>query len=56
MKEVITALGLEVKSPVPTPGVAATGKTRVEDNEGSTNPEMGAEETTMFRAVVARLD
>ena len=33
----------------------ATGETRVRDNEGSIDPELGHEETTMFRAVAARL-
>ena len=53
MKEVIRALGLEGASPAPTPGVAAKG---VEDNEDSTEPELGHEETTMFRAVAASLN
>ena len=44
-----------MKAPVQ-PGVAAKGETRVEDNEDSTDPELGREETTMFRAVVARLN
>ena len=56
MKEVIRALGLEGASPAPTPGVAAKGETRVEDNEDSTDPELAREETTMFRAVAARLN
>ena len=56
VKEVIRALGLEGASPAPTPGVAAKGETRVEDNEDSTDPELGREETTMFRAVAARLN
>ena len=56
MQEVIKALGLEGASPAPTPGVAATGETSVEDNEGSTEPELVQEETTMFRAVAARLN
>ena len=56
MKEVIRALGLEGASPAPTPGVAAKGETRVEDNEDSTDTELGREETTMFRAVAARLN
>ena len=55
VKEVIRALGLEDASPAPTPGAAAKGETRVEDNEDSTDPELGHEETTMFRAV-ARLN
>ena len=42
VKEVIRALGLEGASPVPTPGVAAKGETRVEDTEDSTDPELGA--------------
>ena len=41
VKEVIRALGLEGASPVSTPGVAAKGETRVEDNEDSTEPELG---------------
>ena len=45
-KEVIRALGLEVASP-------AKGDTRIEDN---TDPELGREETTMFRAITARLN
>ena len=56
VKEVIRALGLEGASPAPTPGVAAKGETRVEDNEGSIDLELGREETTMFRAVAARLN
>ena len=56
VKEVIKALGLEGASPAPTPEVAAKGETRAEDNEGSTDPELGREETTMFRAVAARLN
>ena len=35
---------------------SAKGETRVEDNEDSTDPELGHEETTMFRAVAARLN
>ena len=38
VKEVIRALALEGASPAPTPGVAAKGETRVEDNEDSTKP------------------
>ena len=56
VKEVIKPLGLEGVSPAPTPGVAAKGKTRVEDNEGSIDPELGQEESTMLRAVAARLN
>ena len=56
MKEVIRALGLEGASPAPTPGVAAKGETRVFDNKDSTDPELEREETTMFRAVAARLN
>ena len=56
VKEVIKALGLEGASPAPTPGVAAKGETRVEDNDGSIDPELVHEETTMFRAVAARLN
>ena len=56
VKEVIRALGLEGASPAPTSGVAAKGETRVEDNEDSTEPELGHEETTMFRAVAKRLN
>ena len=41
VKEVIRALGLEGASPAPTPGVAAKGETRVEDNEDSTTPSWG---------------
>ena len=55
VKEVIRALGLEGVSPALTLGAAAKGETRVEDNEDSTDPELGHEETTMFRAV-ARLN
>ena len=51
VKEVIKALGLEGASPAPTPGVAAKEETRVKDNEVTTEPELGHEETTMFRAV-----
>ena len=56
VKDVIKALGLEGASPAPTPGVVAKGETRVEDNDGSVDPELGQEETTMFRAVAARLN
>ena len=35
---------------------SAKGESRVEDNEGSVDPDLGSEETTMFRAVAARLD
>ena len=56
VREVIKALGLEGASPARTPGAAAKGKTRTEDNEGSIDPELGQEETTMFRAVAARLN
>ena len=56
MKEVIRALGPEGASPATTPGVAAKGETRVEDNEDSTDPELGHEETPMFRTVGARLN
>ena len=56
VKEVIRALGLEGASPAPTPGVAAKEETKVEDNEESTDPELVHEETTMFRAVAARLN
>ena len=56
VKEMIRALGLEGVSPAPTLGVAAKGETRVEDNEDSTDPELGREEATMFRAVAARLN
>ena len=56
VKEVIKALGLEGASPAPTPGVVAKGETRVEDNDGSIDPELGHDETTMFRAVAARLN
>ena len=34
----------------------AKGETRIEDNEGSIDPELGQEKTTMFRAVAARLN
>ena len=50
VKEVMKALGLEGASPALTPGVVAKGETRIEDNEGSIDPELGHEETTMFRA------
>ena len=56
VKEVIKALGLEGASPAPTPGVAAKVETRVEDNESSIDPELVHEETTMFRAVAAKLN
>ena len=56
VKEVIRALGLEGASPASAPGVAVKGEARVEDNEDSTDPELGREETTMFRAVAARLN
>ena len=53
----IKALGLGGASPAPTPGVAAKGRvTRAEDNEGSIDPELGQEETTMCHAVAARLN
>ena len=35
---------------------SSQGETRVEDNEGSIDPELGQEETTMFRAVAAKLN
>ena len=53
MKELIKALELEA-SPAPTPGVAAKGETRVEDNERSIDP--GKRRPPMFRAVAARLN
>ena len=56
VREVIKALGLEGASPAPTPGVAVKGETRIEDNEGSIDPELGHEETIVFRAVAARLN
>ena len=56
VKEVIKALGLEIASPAPTPGVVANEETRVEDIDGSIDPELGHEETTMFGAVAARLN
>ena len=56
VKEVIKASGLEGASPAPTPGVAARGKTRVKEKEGSVDPGLGHEETTFFRAVAARLN
>ena len=55
VKEVVNALGLENASPAPTTEVTAKGETRVKDDEGSISPELGPEETTMFRAVAARL-
>ena len=39
VREVIKALGLEGASPTSTPGVVAKGETRIEDNEGSIDPE-----------------
>ena len=54
--EVIKALGLEGASPAPTPEVVAKGETRIEDSEGNVDPELGLVETTMFRAVAARLN
>ena len=36
--------------------MVAKGETRIEDNEGSIDPELGQEETTVFRAVQARLN
>ena len=56
VKEVIRALDLEGASPAPTPREAAKEETRVEDTEESSDPELGHEETTMFRAVAARLN
>ena len=55
VKKVIKTLGLEGASPAPTPSVAAKGETRVEENEGSVDPDLVHEETTMFRTVAARL-
>ena len=52
----VKALGLEGASPSPTPGVAATGETKVEHNEGNIDPEWEHEEMTMFRAVAAMLN
>ena len=45
--QVINALGLEGASQDPTPGVVAKGETRVEDNDGSIDPELEQEETTI---------
>ena len=56
MREVIKASVLEGSSPAPTPGVVVKGEIRIEDTEGSIDPELGQEETTMFRSVAARLD
>ena len=56
MRGVIKALGLEGSSPALTPKVVAKGETGIEDKEGSIDPELGQEETTMFRAVAARLN
>ena len=39
MREVIKALGLEGVSPGSTPGVAAKGETRVDDNDDSIDAE-----------------
>ena len=52
----IRALGLEGASPAPTPGLAAKGETRVTTTTAAPEPELGHEETTMFRAVAARLN
>ena len=41
VKEVIRALGLEDASPARTPGVAAKGETRVDDNEGTVRSRRG---------------
>ena len=56
MREVVKALGLEGASPAPTPGVTAKGETGVKDDEGSIDPELGADEITVFRAVAAKLN
>ena len=50
VKEVVEALALEGAGLDPTPGVAAKEETRVEDTEGSIDPEL------VFRVVAARLD
>ena len=55
-ERIIKALGLDGASPAPTQGVAAKGETRIEHNEGSIDPELCHVETTMFRAVAARLN
>ena len=34
----------------------ANGETRIEDNEGSIDPELGQEEIIMFRAVAAEAE
>ena len=56
MKEVVNALGVEDARLAPTPRVTAEAETKVEGIEGSIDPEMGPEETSLFRAVAARLD
>ena len=52
----INALGLKCASRAPTPGLVAKEETRIEDNEGSNDLELGHEETTMFRALAASLN
>ena len=47
VREVIKALGLDGGSPA---------LARSSGNEGSIDPELGQDETTMFRAVAARLN
>ena len=40
----------------PARGVAAKGETKAEGDEGSTDPALGPEESTMFRPVASRLN
>ena len=49
--KVVKALGLRGASRAPTTVVTVKGETRVKDDEGSIDPEMGPEEITMFRAL-----
>ena len=49
----VTALGLEGGSPAAILGI---GEIRVKDAKDSADPDLGPEETTMFRAVAARLN
>ena len=53
--KVVKALGLRGASLASTTEVTANGETRVKDDEGSIDPELGPEEITMFRAVAVRL-
>ena len=56
VKEVIKALGLEGASPAPHARSSSQGRDQGRRHKGSVDAELGHEETTMFRAVAARLN